>query len=196
MRGMGPGRGRGRRGQEEFTEFDEAAYEAQSAELLELRYLTKENCRFARTKGGFASLVYRDRTYERVSVCRAFPFTAPEEYISVREPDEKAKEIGVIRALAELEPEQAQMIREQLALRYFMPKIRKITEIKDEYGYAYFDVLTDMGEAHFVIPMSGGAIVALSDVRLMITDLDGNRYEIEDVTKLGSGEQKKLDMYL
>ena len=102
----------------------------------------------------------------------------------------------MIRALSELDPEQAQIIREQLELRYFMPKIRKITEVRDEYGYAYFDVITDMGEAHFVIPMSGGAIVTLSDVRLIITDLDGNRYEIEDVTKLGSGEQKKLDMYL
>ena len=196
MRGMGPGRGPGGRGREEFTEFDEKAYEAQSAELLELRYLTKENSRFARTEGGFASLVYRDKSYERVSVYRTFPFSAPEEYISIREPDEKAKEIGVIRALSELDPEQAQIIREHLELRYFMPKIRKITEVRDEYGYAYFDVITDMGEAHFVIPMSGGAIVTLSDVRLIITDLDGNRYEIEDVTKLGSGEQKKLDMYL
>lgn len=189
--------GSGRRpGREAFTEFDEEAYEAQSEDLLELRYLTKENSRFERTEGGFASLRYKEERYERVGVYRTFPFTAPEEFISIREPDEKAREIGVVRNLKELDHDQADILREQLDIRYFTPKIQKINDIKDEYGYAYFDVVTDMGEAKFTIPMSGGAIVYLSDVRLMITDLDGNRFEIEDVTKLPSGELKKLDMFL
>lgn len=185
-----------RRKQEEFTEFDEKAYEAQSEDLLELRYLTGDNCRFERTGGGFASLVYNGETCGRIGVYRTFPFSAPEEYISIREPDEKAREIGVVRNLNELAKDQADILREQLEIRYFTPKVRKINDIKEEYGYAYFDVTTDMGETKFTIPMSGGAIVYLSDVRLMITDLDGNRFEIVDVTKLSAGELKKLDMFL
>lgn len=56
--------------------------------------------------------------------------------------------------------------------------------------------MTDFGQCRFTIHMSGGGVVHLSDVRIMITDIDGNRFEIIDVTKLSAGELKKLDLFL
>ena len=68
--------------------------------------------------------------------------------------------------------------------------------IKDEYGYAYFHVMTDRGECRFTINMGSNAVVRLSDSRLLITDSDENRFEIRDVFALTQKEQRKLDLFL
>ena len=85
----------------ELEEFDEEKMKAESADLLELRYLTKENAKFERTPGGFVKLTYKDTTYDRVGVYRTFPVTMPEEFISIREANEKAREIGVVEKLSD-----------------------------------------------------------------------------------------------
>jgi len=178
-------------------EFNLEQMEKETEEMLRLRYINSSNAVFARTEGGFVSLKIEDEFYPRVQVYQAFPFTDPYCYISIREPDEKAKEIGVIKDLRkDVDEDTRQMILEQIRLRYFTPIIKKINNIKDEYGFAYFDVVTDHGACRFTIHMGGNSVVHLTDTRLLITDLDGNRFEIPDVTKLSSAELKKLDLFL
>ena len=135
-------------------EFDEEELKRESEELLEMRFLTKENAKFARTEGGFVSLRFGEKEYSRVGVYLTFPLTEPEEYISIREADEKAKEIGIIEKLSQLDKDQQEMIREQIKLRYFMPTITKVLDIKDEYGYAYWNVTTSFGACRFTTRMS------------------------------------------
>ena len=180
----------------ELEEFDEEKMKAESADLLELRYLTKENAKFERTPGGFVKLTYKDKTYDRVGVYRTFPVTMPDEFISIREADEKAREIGVVEKLSALEPETAKMLKEQLELRYFTPEITKIFDIKTEYGYGYFHVMTTYGECKFTIHNGGSSVISLTDTRIVINDLDGNRFEIPDITKLTVAERKKLDLFI
>ena len=181
-----------------LKEFDEEALKKESEELLEMRFLTKDNATFARTEGGFLSLKLqaKDKEYARVGVYLTFPLTNPEEFISIREADEKAKEIGLIEKLTDLPADQQEMIREQIRLRYFMPVITKVLDIKDEYGYAYWHVMTSFGACRFTTQMSGNAVISLSDSRLMVTDIDGNRYEIPDFYQLGVMERKKLDLFI
>jgi len=180
----------------ELEEFDEEKMKAESADLLELRYITKENAKFERTPGGFVKLTYKDTTYDRVGVYRTFPVTQPEEFISIREANEKAREIGVVEKLSDLDPEQAKMLEEQLDLRYFTPEITKIFDIKTEYGYGYFHVMTTYGECRFTIHNGGSSVVSLTDTRIIITDLDGNRFEVPDIMKLTVAERKKLDLFI
>lgn len=179
-----------------LQEFDEEALKKESEEVLEMRFLNSENAVFTRTEGGFLSLKTGEKEYERVGVYLTFPLTNPEEFISVREADEKAKEIGLIRALTDLKAEEQEMIREQVRLRYFMPVIRKVMDVKDEYGYAYWHVMTDFGVCRFTTHMGGDAVVNLSDARYQITDIDGNRYEIPDLYGLTVMERKKLDLFI
>ncbi len=178
-------------------EFDITRMEEQSEDLLQLRLVNKENARFTRTPGGFVALEYDGRSYDRVGIYRTFPFTDPEHYISIRESDEKAREIGVIKDLrADITTEEAEILTEQMELRYFTPVILRIHDIKEEYGYAYFHVTTDFGECKFTTQMSSGSVVHLSEERILITDLDGNRYEVPDVNRLPAGELKKLDLFI
>lgn len=182
---------------EENEEFNLEMMEKETQEMLRLRYITKDNAVFERTEGGFVSMKIEEEYYPRIQVYHAFPFTDRNSYISIREPDEKAKEIGIIRDFnKDVTKQTREMLEEQLRLRYFTPIIEKIINIKDEYGFAYFDVLTDHGACRFTIHMGGGSVVNLSDTRLMITDLDGNRFEIPDVTRLTAPELKKLDLFL
>lgn len=180
----------------DLKEFDEEALKKESEELLEMRFLTRENAVFSRTDGGFVALKFGEKEYSRIGVYLTFPLTEPEEYISIREADEKAKEIGIIEKLSELDKDQQDMIREQIKLRYFMPTIVKVLDIKDEYGYAYWNVTTSFGACRFTTRMSGDAVIFLGESRLMVTDIDGNRYEIPDFYKLSVGERKKLDLFI
>ncbi|MBO4324902.1 MAG: DUF1854 domain-containing protein [Lachnospiraceae bacterium] len=182
-------------------EFNLEQMEAETEQMLRLRYITKDNAEFARTKGGFVSLDLKDSIapehYDRIRVVRSFPFTDRNRYISIRTIDEKSKEIGMIKNLeTDVDSETRKMLEEQMDIRYFTPIIKKINNIKDEYGHAYFDVETDQGPCKFVIYMNSSSVVNLSDVRLLISDLDGNRFEIPDYTKLSARELKMLDLFL
>lgn len=177
-------------------EFKMDQMEQEVEEMTALRYLTKDNAVFARTEGGFVSLEFDGKKWGRVQVVRLFPFTEPDQFISIRTVEERSKEIGVIEDMKKVSGETRKMLEEQLNLHYFTPVIQKVLDIKDEYGYAYFHVLTDRGECRFTINMGGNAVVRLTDTRLLITDLDENRFEIPDVLQLSQKEQRKLDLFL
>jgi len=165
-------------------------------DMTKINYLNKENASFFKTEGGFVGMKTDDGKWDRVQIIRLFPFTGPDEYIAIRTMEERSKEIGVIKNIKDVSKSDAKLIKEQLNLHYFTPVITKIIDIKDEYGYAYFHVMTDRGECRFAINMGGNGVVRLSDTRLLITDLDENRFEITDVGALTIKEQKKLDLFL
>lgn len=184
-------------------EFNLEQMEAETEAMLRLRFLTDENAKFSRTPGGFVSLEIpngedgKPEKYDRIRVVRSFPFTSPNTYISIRTTEEKSREIGIIKDITkDVSKETRKMLEEQMNLRYFTPIITKINDIKEEYGHAYWDVDTNEGPCRFVIYMNSSSVVSLSDVRLMVTDLDGNRFEIPDYTRLSAGELKKLDLFL
>lgn len=176
--------------------FELSQMEQETEEMLRIRYLTKENAHFSRTGTGFLSLKLEDEFYPRVKVVRMYPFTQKDEFISIRTSGEHSREIGIIEKLNDMDPETVQMLNEQLTLRYFTPIIQKIRNIKDEYGYAYFDVETDHGNCRFTIQMGSNAVVHLSENRILILDIDENRFEIPDLSKLTARERKKLDLFL
>jgi hypothetical protein len=211
--------------EEEKEEFSLEQMEEETKRMLRLRYLNRDNAKFERTPGGFVSLVLKDEgdekkkslygtkkeeeeagktvlpdgsvRYARVNFYAGFPFTEPGRYISVRETTEKAAEIGVIEELErDVDAETVSMIKEQLEIRYFTPVITKINNIKEEHGFAYCDVETGQGRCRFTVRMNSNSVVYLNDVRLLITDLDENRFEIPDFTVLSGRELKKLDLFL
>ena len=57
-------------------------------------------------------------------------------------------------------------------------------------------MLTDKGECRFAINMGSNAVTKLSDTRLIILDVDENRFEIRDVEKLSQKEKRMLDLFL
>ncbi|MBQ5852425.1 MAG: DUF1854 domain-containing protein [Lachnospiraceae bacterium] len=66
-----------------------------------------------------------------------FPMQTKTDLLSIRTTDEKSKEIGIVEKLSDVDEETGKMLLEQLELRYFMPVIKKVIQIKSEFGYAY-----------------------------------------------------------
>jgi len=163
-------------------------------ELLETRLLTPQQAAFSSTVGGFVSLRLGERVYPRVHIYRAFPFTDPNRYLSVRESEGENREIGMIEDLTDWDEATVLLINRQLSLRYFAPKIQKIREIKEEYGYSYWWVDTDKGVCRFTCDQN--AVTKLSDTRLIVTDVDGNRFELPDATVLSAKELRMVDLYM
>ncbi len=188
----GPGRGRGG----EFEDFQLEQMEKETEEMLRVRYLSDENAKFERTGTGFLSLKVGEEFYPRVQVVRMFPFSDKDRFISIRTAEERSKEIGIVEKMSGVSRETAEMLEEQLTLHYFTPVIKKINKIKDEYGFAYWSVVTDHGECNFTIRMGGNSVIHLSDTRILIMDIDENRFEIPDINDLTANERKKLDLFL
>ena len=164
-------------------------------QAIGVRRLTPDNATFTPT-GGFASLDVEGEHYERVIVCRAFPFTEPDRWLSVRAAGDAKREIGLIERLDGFDAATVALLNEQLTLRYFTPKILRIRSAVDKHGFSTIDADTDRGRCKFSFRGGSDAVTRLSETRVLFTDLDGNRYEIPDVTALSRREQKKIDVYL
>ena len=138
--------------------------------------------------------VKRQPSYDRVRVRRAFPFSLADKYVSVLDNDQN--EIGLIEDLCIFPEEQAELIREELKRVYFCPEILKIVSVRERLGYAYFSVVTDVGEREIPLRDVYRSIIRVSDDRIVLIDIDGNRYGISSLKKLDKGSMKKLELYL
>ncbi len=124
-----------------------------------------------------------DRSWREVRVARAFPFSDPDRYIGLRDGDDK--DIGILTTLQGVDAESRQIIEEELERRYFTPKVERVLSVTDEFGVVTWEVETDRGPRRFLVRNLRDNTFPLGPNRLMMTDTDGNRYEIPDVRTVG-----------
>jgi hypothetical protein len=98
----------------------------------------------------------------------------------------------VIRDIRELDHESRAVLEEELRKRYFTPIIKRFYYIRHEFGAVYFDVETDKGRTEFVVRGLRENIVEVNINRYLITDVDGNRFELPDAMEL---DQKSLVLW-
>ncbi len=168
-------------------------------DLAKIRYWNDEELFFSITEGGFLSLSLADRHYDRIVVQRAFPLSGPEEFITLRELNENREpgtEIGMIRDMRQLSPEKRALLKQELERRYFTPRIQKVTGLKDEYGYLYIDVDSTAGSKQLTVPNNTSHFIRLTSVRILIVDVDGNRYEIPDYQQMDKKSIKLLELVI
>lgn len=163
------------------------------AELSVTVWLTPENATFAK-KNGLLYLTL-DGTETRVNLAREFPFEVPFGYISVLDPD--GGELGIIRDTALFAGEERALLENELRLRYYAPKVLQILRIRERYGFSYWTVLTeDAGKLTFTMQDAYRSIFRVSDSSVTFCDVDGNRYEVPDLTQLDRASRKRLELYL
>ena len=171
-------------------------------DVVSILYLTPDNAVIG-TKNEFLtlSLTAPDETgemkttdYDRIFLHRAFPFDHPESYISVQDKDKN--EIGMIADLSVFPAETADLMRRELRRKYYAPVLTAIRSIRDKYGYAYCTAETAEGEITFTLKDAARSIVRVDGNRVIITDADGNRYDIPDITKIDRRSYKKIELYL
>lgn len=163
--------------------------------LANVNYLDPAKAHFYIESDNFLSLDYDGQQYKNVKLHRAMPFKLPDDYISVQ--DMESKELFLIRSLYEFPEDQALLLSQHLKKRYFCPKIAAIPSIKAKLGFLYFDVDTDAGHKSFALRDATHNIRRIDDgARIIIVDVDGNRYEISDVSKMPNADFKRIEPYL
>jgi len=123
-----------------------------------------------------------DRSYPTVKPVWASPIQRPEAYLSLL--DGKGNEITMIKDPEALSPDSLSAVKNELRKRYLTATIDRIVSAKEEYGATYWRVETDRGLRDFVCQNLRENALWYSDTHLMLTDPDGNRYEVLDVEKL------------
>jgi hypothetical protein len=158
----------------------------------DFEFLDPAKLQLVRDEAGWLRLLIKDdRCYLDVKTVRTFPLSDPDRYIAFL--NSKDKVIGVVVDPEELEPTSKQIASEELRRRYFVPRITRIQSMKEEFGSVYFEVETNMGERRFVVRGIRDALIHLSDGRLLILDVDGNRYMIEKHHELDPKSRRLLD---
>jgi len=171
-------------------------------DVVSIVYLTPENSVFSENNH-FLTLVMKtkdengadtEKTYDRVFLHRAFPFDHPESFISVQDTDKN--ELGMISELSVFPAETADLLRAELERKYYAPVLKSIVNIRDRYGYAYCTAVSDSGEITFTLRDASRSIFKVDERRVIITDIDGNRYDIPDVMQLDRKSFKKIELYI
>ncbi len=116
-----------------------------------------------------------------VEPVRTFPLTQPDQYISLL--DAQKNELGLIEDINQLEKADRTLLAEELKKCYFMPKITRIHSLDGQFGVTQWEAQTDSGAVFFDL-RSRNDITSLSGGRVLIKDIDGNRYEIVNYHQL------------
>ena len=197
-----------KKAEEKKTESAEDTEEVNADDLFKHREsitMTPENSWFSLSAGGLISLKIinaegNEEFFERVVIRRSFPVTAPDEFLSVREPDSRIKgrgaEIGMIRNVNIFDKDTVKLINDELEVRYFTPEIKKITSAKEKFGYTYWEAETTAGNASIVLNNPFSNIRVLEDMSIFISDMDGNCFVIPDPSKLDKLSYKYIEIYI
>ena len=132
--------------------------------------------------------------YDRVFLHRCFPNELTEEYISVLDRDNN--EIGVIRNITDFPEDAQELLRKELVRKYHVTPIKAIRSVNEKYGYSYWKVKDGAGDREFTVRDTYRSITKISEDRISVTDVDGNRFEIPSLKALDPGSRKKIDMFL
>jgi hypothetical protein len=154
---------------------------------FELRMFEPQRIRVFRVAGVTRLTLENDRSWIKVSIASAFPLSDPDHYIGFL--DGGGKDVGMLYDPALLDPASRRLVEEELERRYFVPVVERVQSVKEEFGTVYWKVETDKGEKEIVVRNLRDNLQELSSTRLIITDVDGNRFEFPDIAKLDGKSQ-------
>ena len=155
-------------------------------------WLTPQNASFF-LKNGFLYIKHGEKE-ERAFLYRQFPFELEWEFLSVM--DSEKQEIGILRELTSFDEETRALLTCELERRYYTPVIQRILSMKERYGFSYWKVKTADGEVSFTLQDTFRSMIHTGENRLLLLDVNGNRFEISDVTALDRKSYKKIELYL
>lgn len=135
-----------------------------------------------------------DRSYLKVRVVCAAPLSQPDRYICIL--DEKNEVICTVEDPIVLDTVSQQMVKEDLQQRYMTAIIRRVESLRSEFGVSYWEVQTDRGDREFVVRNVSENAQWITDRRLLILDVDGNRFEIANLQVLDKKSRALIEMVL
>jgi len=152
------------------------------------------NIKLTRTPAGRLQFTASDgKIHVGVFPVRAFPIAAPGEGFSLL--NLEGRELAWINRLEDLPAASRVLIEEELALREFMPEIRRINSVSSFATPSTWKVETDRGDTELVLKAEDH-IRRLGSASLIITDSHDVNFLIRDSDQLDKHSRKLLDRFL
>lgn len=157
---------------------------------VDLECLSPAEVRIRRDPFGRLCMTVGETTYENVRPVRAFPISAPGRYVGFL--DENGVQIGIVANLRALDGRSRRVVEEELEMLYFCAQVEAILDVQWKHHYTTWLLLTDRGE-RLIVVRDRSDIRSISETHLVITDVDGIRYEIRDTTQLDERSRAFLE---
>ena len=165
-----------------------------------LNFINQKDVFFYLSKGGLLCLKFKGENMGRVAVLRMFPFQFEEEFITIRSENysrnDTDTEIGILRDIRELPEGQIKLIRTELQKRYFIPDIIEVYNVKEEFGNTSWSVNTSSGKREFTMTDMSSNVRNLGNNKVLLTDVYGNRYYIQNAYELDDKTLKILEVWI
>ena len=163
-------------------------------EAAQLVFLDLGKLRFFKHGATLRLTVEKDRSHLKVSVLRAFPLSEPDSFFSVRDSDNK--EVGMIVDPAGLSDENRGLVEADLARRYLVPAVKRILAAKERFGTVDWEMETDRGVCKLTTRNLRENVQRPAPGRIIISDVDDNRYDIRNIDELDLSSQQLLFQHL
>lgn len=163
-------------------------------ETTGLVYLDPARVRFTRAGARIDVSIDGAEPVTNVSVFRAFPLSAPYNFLSIR--TEKNKELGLLADPTALESASRMIVEEEIRRRYMLPVVRRVIRLRERFEILECLVETDRGTCHFSIRNLRENLLRPQPNRYILTDVDGNRFDIPDLRELPLASQALLLAHL
>lgn len=161
---------------------------------MERIYIENDMARFTRKDLTIVDMELSDgRRFENLEPHRLFPVSVKNQYITLL--DESGTEQAVIRDVTTLPVEQREIIEDCLNEYYLIPKILKIRDFHERFDGLTLFTDTDKGEANIDIRILLKGF-RMDGVRVLVRDINDNRYEIPDINRLDTMSRQILSRYL
>ena len=164
------------------------------AEAAELVFLDVKKLRFFKRGATLRLTVEEDRSHLKVSVLRAFPLSEPDRFFSVQ--DGANKEVGMIIDPGELSNANRKLVHEDLERRYLLPAVKRILTAKERFGTVDWEMETDRGVRKLTTRNLGENVQRPAPGRIILSDVDDNRYDIRNIDELDLNSQQLLFQHM
>lgn len=162
---------------------------------MERIYIDGDSARFTRRDITLVDMELSDgRAFEKLEPRRLFPVSERNRYIALL--DENGIEQAIIRDVRTLPADQQALINACLTEYYLIPKITKIVDFRERYDGITLYTETDRGSAQIEIRNLDRGLKMDRGARVLVRDINDNRYEIPDVTKLDKHSRQILGRYM
>ena len=163
---------------------------------MERIYIDYDVARFTRKDLTLVDMeLYDGRKFENLEPRRLFPTSGMEKYITLL--DESGVEQAIIRDLRTLPREERAVIEDCLREFYLIPKIQQVVSSEERRENIILHTITDRGSADIEIQIyNRNGLKFIQGYRVLLRDVNDNRYEIPDVTQLDRRSQHILSRYL
>jgi len=162
-----------------------------------LRYLDAGQVKVFRNEdGSLCATIADELTVLSPRFLRACPLTDPDRCISIRGPEPNGKEFGLLRNWHRLDPKSRRLVEAELDRRYLHPTVKAIVSLKDYSGVQVCVFDTDRGPREVTLRDTRDNVIYLGPARVLITDAEGNRYDIPNLHALDRKSRSLLALIL